>query len=145
MSSDPEENFVDVVFDLMHVLQQALRKSLTERRLSDAITGPRLRILWTILKTGPMRMSEIALIMGVQPRTVTQFIDSLESAGLVARNPDPTDRRAVLIRLSEAAVPIVRMTREIIRDLNSKITGNIESEDLAKLIVSLKKIRGNCE
>jgi DNA-binding MarR family transcriptional regulator len=34
--------------------------------------------------------------------TMTNRIDRLESAGLVARAPDPTDRRGVLVSLTEA-------------------------------------------
>jgi DNA-binding MarR family transcriptional regulator len=145
MSSEPEETFVDLMFDVMNVIQQAVRKKMEEQRFSDAITGPRLRIMWTILKTGQMRMSDIAAAMGVQPRTMTQYIDSLEAAGFVHRGPDPTDRRAVLIKLSEAAIPLVEQTRTIINDLNKEITASIGSEELVKLTNALKKMKESSE
>ena len=46
------------------------------------------------------QMSAIALACNVVPRTTTGVVDGLEAAGLVERVPDPTDRRAVIARLT---------------------------------------------
>lgn len=46
------------------------------------------------------QMNAIALACNVTPRTTTGVVDGLETAGLVARVPDPTDRRAVIARLT---------------------------------------------
>jgi DNA-binding MarR family transcriptional regulator len=46
------------------------------------------------------QMSAIALACNVTPRTTTGVVDGLEAAGLVERVPDPTDRRAVIARLT---------------------------------------------
>ncbi|MBM7866892.1 MarR family transcriptional regulator [Heliobacterium gestii] len=47
-----------------------------------------------------MKLSEISQTLRVTPPTVTQLIKDLESNGLVERAFDPTDRRAVLVRLT---------------------------------------------
>ncbi|HEX6492217.1 MAG TPA: MarR family transcriptional regulator [Candidatus Dormibacteraeota bacterium] len=46
------------------------------------------------------QMSAIAVACNVTPRTTTGVVDGLETAGLVERVPDPTDRRAVIARLT---------------------------------------------
>lgn len=39
------------------------------------------------------------------PATVTGLLDSLEKRGLIRRTPHPTDRRKLLIEITEAGTP----------------------------------------
>jgi len=47
-----------------------------------------------------MKVSEISKILRVTSPTVTQLVKSLEANGLIERNIDPSDRRAVGIKLT---------------------------------------------
>lgn len=47
-----------------------------------------------------LRMKEIAHLLAVKPPAVSAIIDHLEEVKVVERVPDPTDRRATLIRLT---------------------------------------------
>jgi DNA-binding MarR family transcriptional regulator len=49
----------------------------------------------------PLRMKDLAAILGVVPRAVTPQVDVLEAAGLVRRRPDPHNRRSTFIDLTE--------------------------------------------
>lgn len=49
----------------------------------------------------PLRVSRIAANLGIRVPSATEQIIKLEQAGLVSRTPDPTDSRAVLVRLTE--------------------------------------------
>lgn len=64
------------------------------------LTGPRLCVLSTVSENGPMAL---AAKLGGKARTVTDFFDALEQEKLLIRIPDPTDRRATLIQLTECA------------------------------------------
>jgi DNA-binding MarR family transcriptional regulator len=61
-----------------------------------------VRVLGIIRHTGEAgaQMRTIAMACNVTPRTTTGVVDGLEAAGLVERVPDPTDRRAVIARLT---------------------------------------------
>ena len=52
------------------------------------------------LPEGRAALGELAEMLGVAPRTVTGLIDNLERDGLVARVPDPSDRRSVQAQLT---------------------------------------------
>lgn len=45
----------------------------------------------------PPRLRELADALRVAPRSVTDVVDALEAKGLVARQPDPGDRRASIV------------------------------------------------
>lgn len=49
-----------------------------------------------------LRIGDLAAWLAVKPPTVTQFVDALESRGLVERFADPDDRRAIRVRLSKS-------------------------------------------
>lgn len=50
-----------------------------------------------------LRQSALAVKMNVEPMTLVGFLDRLEALGLVARDVDPTDRRAKIVRLTQKA------------------------------------------
>ncbi|MEA2681944.1 MAG: hypothetical protein QOK05_272 [Chloroflexota bacterium] len=51
---------------------------------------------------GGVQMHKIATWLDVTPRNVTAIVDALETMGLVARVPDPRDRRAFILELTPA-------------------------------------------
>ncbi len=48
---------------------------------------------------GPLSPSALAKLAGTRPATMTGILDRLESGGWIARDRDPADRRAVLLRV----------------------------------------------
>ena len=50
-----------------------------------------------------MRPSALAEHLHIAARSATEVVDALEARGLVAREPDPDDRRATLVRPTPAA------------------------------------------
>ena len=46
-------------------------------------------------------MTELADRLDIVPRSLTTVVDALEEAGLVRREIDPRNRRAILLRLTE--------------------------------------------
>jgi DNA-binding MarR family transcriptional regulator len=72
--------------------------------------------------------------------TMTNRIDRLESAGLVRRNPDPQDKRGVLVRLTEAGRTQVDTTFADLVDRERGLLGSLSADDrrtLAGLLRSL--------
>src|SRR5919109_5091256 len=57
-----------------------------------------------IARHGPLSPSALAQRTGLHPATITGILDRLEQGGWVARERDPSDRRAVLVRVLPARV-----------------------------------------
>jgi DNA-binding MarR family transcriptional regulator len=58
-------------------------------------------VLVRVAELGPVRLSELAQYLGLDVSTVSRQVQQLEQRGLVERSPDPLDRRAALLDLSE--------------------------------------------
>jgi len=75
------------------------------RQAADALgmSFARVRAVRRIAQR-PMSMREIAALLDIDPANATPVVDDLESLGLVRRRPHPTDRRYILVELSDAAL-----------------------------------------
>jgi DNA-binding MarR family transcriptional regulator len=59
----------------------------------DDLTPSRLSALATIAAGEPLAVGELAKRMAVSTPTVSHIVDALDKLGLIARRPDPHDRR----------------------------------------------------
>jgi DNA-binding MarR family transcriptional regulator len=60
-----------------------------------------LQLMWPLLHEGPMRLRDLAEHKGVDQSTVSRQAAHLVTSGLVQRDPDPADRRACLLVLTD--------------------------------------------
>jgi DNA-binding MarR family transcriptional regulator len=76
------------------------------RRWSDSLAPWELsphqaRALRVVSRHQPTRLGVVAEHLRIAARSATEVIDGLEEQGLVHRLTDPTDRRAVLVELTD--------------------------------------------
>lgn len=85
-------------------------------------------------------LGQLSRHLMVHPTTVTLVIDQLESRGMVARSPHPTDRRTVLATLTDAGRDAAAKTSEDLAEVQFGLRG--VSEPLAqRATVVLRQIR----
>jgi DNA-binding MarR family transcriptional regulator len=82
------------------------------------------------LKRDPgMRQSELADLLEVEPITLSRMIDRLAESGMVCRKPDPNDRRAWNLYLTDKAEPLMaQLQREADAVQELALTGLSEDE-----------------
>src|ERR1700677_1707314 len=61
----------------------------------------RTKVLSRLHEQGPTRQNVLAAEFGLSPHSITDIVDSLERAGMAERRPDPTDRRAKIVGLTQ--------------------------------------------
>lgn len=92
---------------------------------------------------GGVRVSHLAQHLGIAPRSATEVADALESAGLLTRSPDPTDRRAVLLTLTPEgrhAVGRVRHRRRAAADEAVAALSPADRAELRRLLETLLQV-----
>lgn len=87
-------------------------------RLSPGLLPGNYKVFTTIAQSGPITATEVADQMLIDKGQLSRAIGSLEQLGLVARQPDPNDRRAHLLE----ATPEGRARFDEIRDDPSERT-----------------------
>ncbi len=68
------------------------------------------------------RLTDLARRANITPQAMGELVDELEELGYVARQPDPTDRRAKLIVLTDRGRAAVEAGKETIVGLENRIT-----------------------
>ncbi|MEO4001130.1 MarR family transcriptional regulator [Mesorhizobium sp. CAU 1732] len=117
-----------------------------DRRTSDAGLGlspGEARALSHVARAGSVRQSVLAERMGVEAMTLSTYVDKLEARGLVERTPDPSDRRAKLVGITDAAEPVLEDIIRISAALRSDMSGGLAPEKVDELREMLKQIRAN--
>src|SRR5579863_8372974 len=99
--------------DLLQRLTKRLRHAQAERLAPLGLTPAQERALRMITRSEePLRMTELADHLGIVPRSVTTVIDALEEAGLVRREIDPRNRRAIRLHLTDRGLAVRDDMRE---------------------------------
>lgn len=88
--------------ELFWAVARRLRHQSHEALRPLGITPGQGRALNVLARHGTMRPSELSEHLRIAPRSTTEVVDGLQERGLVRRLPDPADRRATLVSLTEA-------------------------------------------
>jgi DNA-binding MarR family transcriptional regulator len=84
--------------DLRLVLGQLVRRL----RAEHAFPLHHGAVLGRLDREGPQSVSDLATAERVRPQSMAQTVAELEADGLVARSPDPDDRRRALVAMTDA-------------------------------------------
>lgn len=129
---------------MSHLVERYANARLPAFGLPDTLTMPRARLLLAVASGAEAqtstRMSDIALDLGVTARTITTMVDALEREGLVERVPDPHDRRAISLELTEAgaiAVPRIQSALDEIAAAVAAPLADGDQDDLLDLLTRL--------
>ncbi|HAS6218346.1 TPA: MarR family transcriptional regulator [Vibrio vulnificus] len=89
---------------------------------------------------GALRMKELAEKLGITTGTLTVQIEKLVKAELIERCALPEDRRAIVVKLTEAGQVIHRQHNQLHLDLVRELTRHIDEEQQALLLSCLEKM-----
>ena len=99
--------------DLLQRLMKRLRRAQAQRLAPLGLTPAQERALRMITRSEePLRVAELADQLGIVPRSVTTVIDALEQAGLVRREIDRHNRRAIRLHLTDRGLAVRDDMRE---------------------------------
>lgn len=126
------------LFELAVRLSEEMESGLVERGLTRA----RAELLWVLHHQGQATQHALSQALGCTPRNVTGLVDALETDGFVARHPHPTDRRAILVALTEQGSRAVSAMHADYQQLAAHLFTGLADEDVARFVVILERVLG---
>ena len=127
---------------LMFVAYRHLENRVLKRLAAEGhrISLAQARVFMRIGPDGT-RLTTLAEQAQVTKQTAGFLVDQLESAGYVRREPDPTDARARLVRISEYGELAVARAAEVVAEVEAEWTAHLGARDMASLRRVLAKLR----
>ncbi len=124
--------------DLLHVVS---RKGASSEHFGR-VTLNQARIFGYIFEHHGegIRMKTLAHDLDVTPAAVSQAIDRLVNAGLASREPDPDDRRAAIVRMTEKSQSLYRRAVLMHRGRFARILADVPKEDVDAFVRVLETI-----
>lgn len=128
---------------LLTAIRQITRAiDLNSKRLAKTtgLTAPQLMVLQTLSSAGSVKPSEIARQVHLSQATITSIVDRLEAAGLVERQKNETDRRAVDIVITAAGRMSLEEAPEALQEGFLKRFDSLELWEQSLLISSVQRL-----
>jgi MarR family transcriptional regulator for hemolysin len=141
LTKQPEESIGLLLIDAARLLRIQIDRALEDAGLG--LTAGEARTLAYVSLYPASRQTALAAQMNVEPMTLVTFLDRLESRGLVAREPDPTDRRAKIIQLAPDSQPTLEQVLGVTRTVQEGALQEFAPEEVETLRTLLKRLRAN--
>jgi DNA-binding MarR family transcriptional regulator len=93
------------------------------------LTPTRTSVLFTVLRLGPIRMSDLAEEEGLNPTMLSRVIADFAQAGWVVRACDPGDRRAAFVEVTDAGRELCARMRDERTDVLKVALGQLDEQD----------------
>lgn len=87
---------------LMNRIMGRYNASLRDELTKQGLTTAKMRALASLSVLDGMLIRELAIYTVIEQSTLSRALDQLDAAGLVRREPDPTDSRATRVFITEA-------------------------------------------
>jgi DNA-binding MarR family transcriptional regulator len=126
---------LDLAVDAMYV---DFRTLLQQAGITDV--RPTHGCVFRFVHGDGMRLTELASLAGLTKQSVGEIVDDLAKLGYLERYPDPTDRRAKLIRLTDKGLEAQRIGFSLFAQLEADWADAFGADRIAALRALLEEI-----
>jgi DNA-binding MarR family transcriptional regulator len=131
-------NIAELLRGPFQILVDELHEGLAEAGYPD-IRPAHGNVFGYIRKEGS-RLTELAERAQLTKQTMGYLVDYLEERGYVEREPDPDDKRAKIVRLTDEGRELVGVAREIMGRIESRWAELLGEERMEQLRELLKEL-----
>ena len=117
-----------------------ISKYYNQIAVNEGITMAVGNVLLSIEKEGTPATS-LGPMMGMEPRSLSRILNSMEQKGLIERKPDPNDKRVNRVHLTELGKQGRAISRNTVIDLNQKLRSKFTEVELSTFFTVMQKLK----
>ncbi|GIK99171.1 MAG: hypothetical protein BroJett029_33800 [Alphaproteobacteria bacterium] len=136
---DPEHSFGF----LLHDSARLLRRDFERRARALGLTRAQWAAIAHLRRQEGCNQSTLADLLDVEPITLARLLDRMEASCLVERRPDPADRRARLVFLTDRAKPLIDRLAEFAVETRKHALAGLTEEEQERFLEMLRRVRAN--
>jgi DNA-binding MarR family transcriptional regulator len=137
LDGPPKRRLGGLLTDAQAAWQQALGEALTRRNAPNLGAGAELLAQ---LSLSGVSQSLLAERMGLSKQAIQQSLDQLEKLALIRREPDPVDRRAKYVILTDAGLHALETRRDAEREADKRLRDSMGKKTSRQLGKGLRKL-----
>ncbi|MDT4904908.1 MAG: hypothetical protein QOH52_2924 [Pseudonocardiales bacterium] len=138
-----EDSLTDLEYAVSVIVAWATRNDVhqeTMRRARCNLPRGHAWLLGRLEGCGPVRLGELAAVLGIDNSTLTPQTQRLERDGLVVRETDPADGRAALVRITRAGRQLLARLHSSRRALLDEQLSTWPDDDRARAAAILSRL-----
>ena len=128
---------------LMYEIARTMRIQFDRKAHHLGLTRSQWQVLSILRRYPGIHQTNIADRMEIKPITLVRLLDRMEKAGWIERRPDPADRRANQLHLTEKVKTIVGEMRTIVTDIRQGALAGFNDQEHKALVSYLHRIKSN--
>lgn len=130
---------------VLNDVARLMRKRFEQRARAAALglTRAQAAVLANLARQEGINQVSLAQILELEPITLARLLDRLQAAALIERRPDPKDRRAHLLYLTEAAYPLLDRIFALAAEVREDALAGIAEPERGLLLDMLIAMKAN--
>jgi MarR family transcriptional regulator, transcriptional regulator for hemolysin len=129
---------------LVQDIAQLFAARFNERAVSFlGLTRSQCRIIGCLAGNEGINQAGLAELLEIKPMTLVRQIDRMEEDGWVERRPDPGDRRARQLQLTDKTRPVIARIQELSGEVRREAFAGLSEAEERTLLGLLRRVRGN--
>jgi DNA-binding MarR family transcriptional regulator len=144
LEAEQQASFGHVLLEVAR-LYDALGQAQLNAALGEDVARPSVMRLIPYVTREGIRPTELAQLADVTKQAVGQTLARLERQGLVEFAPDPSDGRAVLVRMTEAGEAAAHAGLAALAAVQRELERKVGRDVVESAFVALRKIREELE
>ncbi|MET1004759.1 MAG: MarR family transcriptional regulator [Propionibacteriaceae bacterium] len=132
----PAVHILDRLIEITMLFQQDMARAFA----TNGLTLSRTHLLWELQRLGPSTQQALAGALNVSARNITGLVDALVTTGFVSRTPHPTDRRAVLVTLTDLGTQTLTTMAQDRVELSEQLVSELDVDGVEQLAAGLDAI-----
>jgi MarR family transcriptional regulator, transcriptional regulator for hemolysin len=133
-----ERTVPDLSFLLTHTAHVLATRMAAQ--FAEIETTPRGYCVLVHAKSGEYTQVELAAMADLDKTTMVVTLDDLEAAGFATREPCPTDRRARIVRVTEAGERAIAIGTEIADRVHREVLEALPAQDRDRFVAALQAL-----
>jgi MarR family transcriptional regulator for hemolysin len=128
---------------LLNDVARLLRTYADYKAAQFGMTRAQWAVLVRLDRSEGLNQSELAEVLDLQPITLTRLLDKLCDSGLIVRRPDPGDRRAKRLFLTDAARPVLKELGGLGEETMAAVLEGVSRADVEQMVSQLALAKDN--
>jgi len=129
---------------LVHDVARLFGRRFNQRALLFlGLTRAQCKVLGYLARNEGINQAGLADLLEIAPMTLVRQIDRMEEDGWIERQPQPGDRRARRLVLTDKARPILARILDLSNEIRAESFAGLSKDEGKQLIELLRRVHGN--